>query len=103
MNFYEFSIFLIKAFFVAVIALSILFGVLLPLIYNLSHQSHQKDIQSPVYRQQRMPVISFEEEEIEIPTTGSDENARKKRILEMALGDTSKTTHLVRNWINENK
>jgi len=104
MQSYDFFIFLLKASFVVIIVLSIAIGVLWPLFQNFSGRAEPRNIESPVrYRPQRTVMFPKEEDELEIPTTGKNQDDLNREILKMAMEDPSKTTHLVRNWIKEKK
>ncbi|MBU2511480.1 hypothetical protein KJ966_09075 [bacterium] len=105
MQLYELVIFIIKIVFVAIIILSIVIGVIVPLMQNFSNKSNRRSIESPVVRRspRQFFPIPDEEEEIEIPTNIRTKDDEKREIVKMALDDATKTTQLVRNWINEKK
>ena len=104
MQFYEFFIFLLKASFIVIVVLSLVFGVIWPLMHNLKSQSRARSIESPVrYRRPSRPMFYDDEEEIEIPTAGENQVADNRDIVKMALEDPNKTTLLIRNWIQEKK
>ncbi|MBU3916608.1 hypothetical protein KKA14_13830 [bacterium] len=96
--------YLLKAAFIVLVTASVIFGVIVPIIRNLKDSQHHRDIRSPVKDRPR-PAFpkSVEEDEIEIPTTGKSDGGINKKIVKMALDDTSKTSMLIKNWINEKK
>jgi flagellar biosynthesis/type III secretory pathway M-ring protein FliF/YscJ len=104
MQYYDLTVFVIKSLFVIIIVLSLLIVVIWPLLRNLRHRSERRSIESPVQiRQHPVPMFPVDEEEVEIPTTGKSDADQNKEIVKIALDDPSKTTHLIRNWINEKK
>ncbi len=96
--------FLLKAVFIVLVTVSVIMGVIVPILRNIKDKPYHRDIRSPVH-DPPLPTFpkDFEEDEIEIPTTGKSEGEINKKIVEMALDDTSKTSMLIRNWINEKK
>lgn len=101
---YDLVTFIIKAAFVTIIVLSLMIGVIWPLMRNLGNRSRRRSIESPVRDFKRSPPpFPLDEDEVEIPTTGQSEVDHQKEIVKMAMDDPTKTTHLIRNWINEKK
>lgn len=95
-------VFLIKSIFVIIIVLSIVFGVIVPLVRNMSDREHHRDIRSPVQRTRPTTLYPIQEE-VEIPTNNQSGEDQNKKIIKMAKDDTDKTTLLIRKWINEKK
>ncbi len=105
MSLYDFTIFMIKLIFIVAIVLSLIMGVIIPLIQNLSRNTEQPKIESSVTPRRPRPFLPsyLEEEEIEIPTNYKSQADENKEILKLAKNDPAKTAMLVRNWINEKK
>ncbi len=104
MQLHELTIFIIKSLFVIIVVLSLLIGVVWPLIRNLTDSSDRRSIESQAQSHRRSaPLFPVDEEEVEIPTTGKSEEEQQKEILKMARDDQSKTALLIRNWSNEKK
>ena len=102
MALYDFAVFLVQAFFVVVIALSILFGVLLPLVQNLSAQPQRRDIKSPVGIPRPVSYFPVNQEETQTPSLPENQEDQNRKALQLALENKSKTTQLIKNWIHDN-
>ena len=77
----------------------LIFVVVRPLISSFTEAQRGLD-HDPYHRTIRRQTI--EEEELEIPTS-REENLTAEHIIKMAKDDTTKTTIVVRNWIQEKK
>jgi flagellar biosynthesis/type III secretory pathway M-ring protein FliF/YscJ len=77
----------------------IIFVVVRPIISSFTETQRQLD-QDPYHRAIRRQAI--EEEELEIPTSRED-NMTAENIIKIAKEDATKTTVVVRNWIQDKK
>ncbi len=95
--------FLLKVAFIVLVTACVIMGIIVPIFRSFKDKPQYRDIRSPAQSPPPSIPNSIEEDEIEIPTTGKSGDKINKKIVEMALDDTSKTSVLIRNWINEKK
>lgn len=80
-----------------IVIAGITFYVLRPLLKGLSGVEDRIERTRPMMSQR-----TLQEEELEIPTSGSAE-IDNREIVKKALEDPLRTTQLVRNWLREKK
>ena len=80
-----------------IVFFTLILYVFRPLITAISDQSRHPDLP------RSMRHHKLEDEELEIPTTSQPDEIGNDKIIKMALENPTKTTMLVRNWLQERK